>query len=35
MTYLDLSSDTDFMDEFIASDFIPYTDLSRFPSVDM
>ncbi len=35
MTYLDLSSDTDFMDEFIASNFIPHTDLSRFPSVDM
>ena len=35
MTYLDLSSDTDFMDEFIASNFIPHTDLSRFPSVDI
>ncbi len=35
MTYLDLSTDTDFMDEFIASNFIPHTDLSRFPSVDM
>ncbi len=35
MTYLDLSSDTDFMDEFVASNFIPHTDLSRFPSVDM
>jgi len=34
MTYLDLSSDNDFMDEFIASNFIPHTDLSRFPSVD-
>ena len=33
MTYLDLSSDTDFMDEFIASNFIPHTDLTRFPSV--
>ena len=34
MTYLDLSTDTDFMDEFIASNFIPHTDLSRFPSVE-
>ncbi len=35
MTYIDLSTDTDFMDEFVASNFIPHTDLSRFPSVDM
>ena len=35
LTYLDLSGDARFMDEFIASDFIPHTDLSRFPSVNM
>ncbi len=33
VTYLDLSTDARFMDEFIASDFIPHTDLSRFPSI--
>jgi len=33
LTYLDLSTDARFMDEFIASDFIPHTDLSRFPSI--
>ncbi len=34
LTYLDLSGDARFMDEFIASDFIPHTDLSRFPSAN-
>jgi uncharacterized 2Fe-2S/4Fe-4S cluster protein (DUF4445 family) len=34
LTYLDLSGDAGFMDEFIASDFIPHTDLSRFPSIN-
>ena len=33
VTYVDLSTDAQFMDEFIASNFIPHTDLSRFPSV--
>jgi len=35
LTYLDLSRDASFMDEFVASDFIPHTDISRFPSIDM
>lgn len=35
LTYLDLSGDVRFMDEFVASNFIPHTDLSRFPSVNM
>ena len=35
LTYIDLSGDTNFMDEFVASDFIPHTDLSRFPSVNI
>jgi len=37
MTYLELSSDEnskDFMDEFIAAQFIPHTDLSLFPSLE-
>ncbi len=36
MTYLELSSDEnskDFMDEFVAAQFIPHTDLSLFPSL--
>ena len=32
MTYIDLSTDTEFYDEFQSSLFIPHTDLSRFPS---
>ncbi len=35
ITYVDLSTDVRFMDEFVASNFIPHTDLSRFPSVDV
>ena len=35
VTYIDLSTDARFMDEFVASDFIPHTDLSRFPSVEI
>ena len=36
MTYLELSAESqsqDFMDEFVAAQFIPHTDLSLFPSV--
>ncbi len=36
MTYLELSSEEysgDFMDEFVAAQFIPHTDLSLFPSI--
>ncbi len=33
MTYLELSADNRFMDEFTSALFIPHTDLSLFPSV--
>jgi uncharacterized 2Fe-2S/4Fe-4S cluster protein (DUF4445 family) len=33
MTYLELSGDNTFFDEFNAAMFLPHTDLSRFPSV--
>jgi uncharacterized 2Fe-2S/4Fe-4S cluster protein (DUF4445 family) len=33
MTYFDLMSHPGYMDEFIKASFIPYTDLSLFPSV--
>ncbi len=32
MTYIDLSTDKEFYDEFSSSLFIPHTDLSRFPN---
>jgi uncharacterized 2Fe-2S/4Fe-4S cluster protein (DUF4445 family) len=32
MTYIELSTDTQFYDEFSSSLFIPHTDLGRFPS---
>lgn len=32
-TYLDLNSDSHFMDEFVKASFIPHTDLNLFPSV--
>jgi uncharacterized 2Fe-2S/4Fe-4S cluster protein (DUF4445 family) len=32
MTYIELSGDPTFMDEYVASMFLPHTDLSRFPS---
>jgi uncharacterized 2Fe-2S/4Fe-4S cluster protein (DUF4445 family) len=32
MTYIDLSTDKEFYDEFSSSLFIPHTDLSKFPS---
>ncbi len=33
VTYLDLSSESDYMNEYVASLFFPHTDLGRFPSV--
>ncbi|MFH1759890.1 MAG: ASKHA domain-containing protein [bacterium] len=33
MTYIDLSSDPGYMDQYTGALFIPHTDLSRFPSV--
>ena len=33
MTYLELSADNTFMDEFIKALFLPHTDLASFPSV--
>lgn len=33
ITYLDLSSEPNYMDEYIAALFFPHTDMGRFPSV--
>jgi uncharacterized 2Fe-2S/4Fe-4S cluster protein (DUF4445 family) len=33
ITYVDLSAEPDYMDEYIASLFFPHTDIGRFPSV--
>ena len=33
MTYLELSADNTFMDEYTSALFLPHTDLSGFPSV--
>ena len=33
ITYLDLSSEPSYMDEYVAALFFPHTDLGRFPSV--
>lgn len=33
ITYVDLGSEADYMDEYIASLFFPHTDIARFPSV--
>ncbi|MBT7151406.1 MAG: DUF4445 domain-containing protein, partial [Deltaproteobacteria bacterium] len=32
ITYLDLSMDPDYMDQYTAAMFLPHTDLSLFPS---
>lgn len=32
MTYIELSGEATFMEEYVASMFLPHTDLSRFPS---
>ena len=33
ITYMDLSSDPRYMDNYIKAMFLPHTDLERFPSV--
>jgi len=33
MTYLELSADNTFFDEFNAALFLPHTDMGKFPSV--
>lgn len=33
ITYVDLSSEPNYMDEYVASLFFPHTDIGRFPSV--
>ena len=33
MTYFELSTHPDYMDEFVAACFLPHTDMDRFPSV--
>jgi uncharacterized 2Fe-2S/4Fe-4S cluster protein (DUF4445 family) len=33
MTYLELSADNSFMDEYMSALFLPHTDLAEFPSV--
>ncbi|MFA5500780.1 MAG: ASKHA domain-containing protein [Candidatus Omnitrophota bacterium] len=33
ITYIDLSTEPNYMDEYVASLFFPHTDLGRFPSV--
>jgi len=33
MTYVDFSSSTKFMDEFIKAQFLPHTEMRLFPSV--
>jgi hypothetical protein len=33
MTYFELSVNPQYMDEFVASLFIPHTDMSMFPTV--
>jgi uncharacterized 2Fe-2S/4Fe-4S cluster protein (DUF4445 family) len=35
MTYLELSADNTFTEEFMSAMFLPHTDLSAFPSVEM
>ena len=34
MTYMELSSEPSYMDEFVACCFIPHTDTSLFPSFE-
>jgi uncharacterized 2Fe-2S/4Fe-4S cluster protein (DUF4445 family) len=33
MTYLELSADNSFYDEFMSALFLPHTDITAFPSV--
>ena len=34
ITYMELSNEPGYMDEFVAACFLPHTDASLFPSVD-
>ena len=34
MTYVDLMTNPKYMDEFVSANFIPHTDLNRFPTVE-
>ncbi|GAG38830.1 unnamed protein product, partial [marine sediment metagenome] len=33
MTYIELSKDPRYMDEYVSSLFFPHTDLEKFPSI--
>jgi len=33
MTYVELSVDPGYMDEFISACFLPHTDIEKFPTV--
>ena len=33
MTYIDLMANPKYMDEFVSANFIPHTDVEKFPSV--
>jgi uncharacterized 2Fe-2S/4Fe-4S cluster protein (DUF4445 family) len=33
MTYVDLMANPKYMDEFVSANFIPHTDIERFPSI--
>lgn len=35
VTYMELSTEQDYMDEYMASLFFPHTDLSKFPTVEV
>jgi uncharacterized 2Fe-2S/4Fe-4S cluster protein (DUF4445 family) len=35
MTYIDFSSNSQFMDEFTSALFLPHTDINKFPSVNI
>ena len=35
MTYLELSNEPTYMDEFVACCFLPHTDAGLFPSLEM
>jgi uncharacterized 2Fe-2S/4Fe-4S cluster protein (DUF4445 family) len=35
MTYFDLMSHSNYMNEFVQASFLPHTDLSLFPSVQL
>ena len=35
MTYVELSNEPTYMDEFVASCFLPHTDASLFPTLEM